>query len=276
MSLLMAVFATWGLMQIAFKGLLQTRWSWLGNLTFHKWESNFFLYPTDGGPGPHFISTAIMMVLLPSLLSWVAQRSFPALRISAAHWREYLLLLLLMWSELVLFFALGRDATYGNWGFALLIAVPPLLLVIGLPRVPQPLTTPAPISATWFYLLLVLAWLLVVLSKSTIAAGFLFNFLFVGFAEEYAYRGVFQQVFQRALGDHKRCGISRANVCTAALFALMHNPTLAPEKLPWLLYTFTGGLAFGAIRDRTDSWFASGLAHSTLGFAYLAAVLLRS
>lgn len=275
-SLLLFVVATWVLMQITFHGLLKTRWAWLGNASFHKWESNFFQYPTDHGLGPHFISTTIFMVLLPSLLSWFALRSLPPLRISVAYWRDYALLLLLMLSELVLFFALGRDATYARWTYALLIAVPPLVLLAGMHHVPCPQTQPVGIPAVWFYLLLVLSWLLVIFSKSPIVAGFLFNFLFIGFAEEYAYRGVFQPVLQRALGDRAWYGITLANLSTAALFALMHNPTLAPEKMPWLLYTFTGGLAFGLIRDRTGSWFASGLAHSMLGFAFLAAALLRS
>jgi membrane protease YdiL (CAAX protease family) len=68
-------------------------------------------------------------------------------------------------------------------------------------------------------------------------------------------------------------GISWANLLAAILFAWSHNFALDPQQLPWLLFTFAMGLAFGIVRERTGSWFAPALAHAANAFYWLYVML---
>jgi membrane protease YdiL (CAAX protease family) len=57
------------------------------------------------------------------------------------------------------------------------------------------------------------------------------------------------------------------------LFAWSHNPSLDPQQLSWLLFTFSMGLALGMVRERTGSWFAPALGHGANAFYWLYVML---
>jgi len=128
----------------------------------------------------------------------------------------------------------------------------------------------AGISGGWLLVSMLLGWVFVVYFKpDAIIAVFIFNLMFIGFAEEYAFRGVIQGYLLDTLPSHTLIGISSSNFISAALFALIHNPSLSAENLPRLLTTFSMGLAFGVARELTGSWFAPAMAHGANAFYFL-------
>ncbi|WP_326535951.1 JDVT-CTERM system glutamic-type intramembrane protease [Pseudorhodoferax sp.] len=95
------------------------------------------------------------------------------------------------------------------------------------------------------------------------------NIVYMGLAEELAFRGVVQGlVAMRRPG--RWCGLSHANIATAVLFTLLHNPHFDPDLFPWYLYLFPMGLLLGLVRDKTGSWLAAGIVHAAMIPAWVA------
>jgi membrane protease YdiL (CAAX protease family) len=98
---------------------------------------------------------------------------------------------------------------------------------------------------------------------SSMSISLLTNIVFIGLAEELAFRGVIQGVLEKHWRG--KIGIfSHANIITAILFSLMHNTTFDPEIFPWYLMLFPMGLFFGLLRDKTGSWLAPGIVHASI------------
>jgi membrane protease YdiL (CAAX protease family) len=106
------------------------------------------------------------------------------------------------------------------------------------------------------------------------------NFLFIGMAEELAFRGLIQGYLLTRLRGYF-LGVSTANWITAALFAWIHNFYLDTNLLPWMSFTFPMGLVYGIIREKTGNWTISGISHglmipSLYAFAKLGALEMPS
>jgi membrane protease YdiL (CAAX protease family) len=261
-----------------FGGLTARDWHTLWSQPFSVWEGTFFAYPAEDGWRPHYLTSLLCMVLVPTLASRLLRRSLPSLVVNAAHRWDYLAILTFAIIDLAFFHFLGRDETYGDLLKAATLTIPSILFLAFIGRVRLPgRGAEHRLSGGWLLVSMLLAWVFVVIAKPDVTvAVFLFNLLFIGFAEEYAFRGVIQGYLLDHLSYRTLIGISWANLITAALFALMHNPSLSPEKLPWLLSTFAMGLAFGVARERTGSWFAPAVAHGANAFYFLIVMLIEA
>jgi membrane protease YdiL (CAAX protease family) len=95
--------------------------------------------------------------------------------------------------------------------------------------------------------------------------------VFSGFGEEFLWRGYVQSRLNRAFGRPWRLfGIQfgAGLIIASLLFGVQHalntyKPALGLASLSWgwALSTFVGGLMFGAIREKTGTLLAPGIAH---------------
>jgi membrane protease YdiL (CAAX protease family) len=177
--------------------------------------------------------------------------------------------------NLVLFHLLGQDETYGDWGKAATLAVPFVVFIWLMRRLPVPEKLGGHrLFGGWLIGVMLAAWTFVVVAKpGSIGTMFLYNLLWIGFAEEFCFRGVIQGYLLERCPGRVWWGISKANVVAALLFAWSHNPSLDPQQLSWLLFTFSMGLALGMVRERTGSWFAPALGHGANAFYWLYVML---
>ena len=100
---------------------------------------------------------------------------------------------------------------------------------------------------------------------SKLASGFVFMFVFVGFGEEFLFRGYFQSRLNKAFGRPFRfCGIpwGPGLIIAAVLFGLLH-PLAQHGSRPWAwsLWTAVAGMTFGMLREKSGSIIASAIAH---------------
>lgn len=84
--------------------------------------------------------------------------------------------------------------------------------------------------------------------------------LLSGFAEEYLFRGALQEKF----------GLWAA----ATVFAVIHWP-VNRNFLPWPFVAGAAGLAFGFLREGTDSLWAPAVAHAAVNYANLRRITAR-
>jgi membrane protease YdiL (CAAX protease family) len=89
--------------------------------------------------------------------------------------------------------------------------------------------------------------------------------VFVGFAEEFMFRGYIQGRLNRAFGKpYHKLGLSFGwgLLFASLLFGLMHALSPGnPLHWPWGLWAFVGGICFGIIREKGGSFLASALVH---------------
>ncbi len=89
--------------------------------------------------------------------------------------------------------------------------------------------------------------------------------IFVGFLEEFFFRGYVQSRLNDVFGrPYQLAGVSigLGLFISAVLFGLLH-PLTALEGLPWpwAVWTATGGILFGFIREKSGSVLACAIAH---------------
>jgi membrane protease YdiL (CAAX protease family) len=105
-------------------------------------------------------------------------------------------------------------------------------------------------------------------SVSDLLTRAVYVLLFVGFLEEFFFRGYVQSRLNDSFGRpyslfNTHCGLGL--VLAAAVFGLLH-PIMSPEGTPWpwALWTTVMGLVFGFIREKTGAVVASGIAHGVI------------
>jgi membrane protease YdiL (CAAX protease family) len=90
--------------------------------------------------------------------------------------------------------------------------------------------------------------------------------IFVGFLEEFFFRGYLQSRLNDAFGrPYQVAGIAFGVglVASAVIFGLIHPLTsIGGTPWPWALWTATGGLVFGLLREKSGSAVAPAIAHS--------------
>jgi len=104
-----------------------------------------------------------------------------------------------------------------------------------------------------------------------IVSTVVWQFVFSGFGEEFAFRGYFQSRLNQAFGRPMRLlGVQfgAGLIIAALLFGLWHadntyDPVIGLSSLSWgwAFSTFAAGLFFGALREKTGSLVAPGMAH---------------
>lgn len=263
-----------GAMEAA-SALLTHSWSFFGNRSFSGWEGLHFGYPEVEGWRPPYLKHFVTKVLIPALIGLLLLRSFPPVVVSPLHKRDYVAVLLFQAVVMIIFHLMGQGESYADVGKAFAVAIPGFAFVWIVRRLPVPgKDADRRFSGGWLVPIMLVAWGFVVLVRpGAIVTMFLFNLLAIGFAEEYAFRGVIQGYLLARCPGPGWLGISKANWVTAVLFAWMHNPSLDPQQVPWLLFTFAMGLAFGEVRERTGSWLAPAVAHGANAFYWLYVML---
>lgn len=89
--------------------------------------------------------------------------------------------------------------------------------------------------------------------------------IFVGFLEEFFFRGYLQSRLNDAFGRPYQFAdipFGAGLLLSAAIFGLLHPLTsLEGIPWPWAVWTATGGLLFGLLREKTGSVVAPAIAH---------------
>lgn len=100
------------------------------------------------------------------------------------------------------------------------------------------------------------------------ASGVLISLVYIGFAEEFMYRGYLQGRLNQAFGKSfsiMSFSFGWGLIIAALLFGLSHVITPPnPWHLPWGIWTFAAGLCFGIIREKGGSFLASALVHGII------------
>jgi membrane protease YdiL (CAAX protease family) len=213
-----------------------------------------------------FLHWALKPVLLPAIALLVLRRRLPEIRFQPQQWPHLLFAVGCAALAVLAFGKLGFDETYSNWRLALPIAALSAICVPFAQRLGAVAGGTA-LSIWWYFGLCGIAfciwptWLSAV--PVTPLGNMVMNFLFIGMAEELAFRGViYGYLLPRLPG--RFAGISYVNWITAALFAWIHNVYLAPDHWPWLSFTFAMGLLFGVLREKTGSWLIPGIGHGSM------------
>lgn len=122
-----------------------------------------------------------------------------------------------------------------------------------------------PFSSTSLALLIGMGAIFLLHDFSAIASRVLVMVLFVGFLEEYFFRGILQSRLNACFGrPWSVWGVQfgAGLVITAVLFGLFHPlSSSAPFPWPWAVWTGATGIVFGLVREKTGSVLASALVH---------------
>jgi len=219
---------------------------------------------------------------IPALVIWVTRRNWTDYGVSLVHWptnldigiKAFLVALIPMVFGLGGATQLGLDANQVSGG--LFVAV---MEVIGLALMVWILNRQKPVKSgrrnVISILLLLLLPILVALAMGrlsvVIVSTVIWQFVFSGFGEEFAYRGYFQSRLNQAFGRPMRLfGIQfgAGLIIASLLFGLWHafntyDPAIGFSSFAWgwALWTFVAGLFFGVIREKTGTLVAPGVAH---------------
>jgi membrane protease YdiL (CAAX protease family) len=173
----------------------------------------------------------------------------------------------------LLFPAIGLlGSTHEKWPGALLLTIGVTVATVLAVRRTASLDTREPLAisaaGTGAYLLMLIFGLLTCFAfnqVSGIAARAVQMLIFVGFLEEFFFRGYLQSRLNDAFGRPYRVAgvaIGPGLFVGAAIFGLLH-PLTSPGGIPWpwALWTAGGGLLFGFLREKSGSVVAPAVAH---------------
>jgi membrane protease YdiL (CAAX protease family) len=100
---------------------------------------------------------------------------------------------------------------------------------------------------------------------SGVLVGIVQKLIFVGFLEEFFFRGYLQSRLNDVFGrPYEFAGVAfgAGLLVSAAIFGLLHPlSSLEGTPWPWALWTGAGGLAFGFLREKTGTALAPAIAH---------------
>jgi membrane protease YdiL (CAAX protease family) len=103
---------------------------------------------------------------------------------------------------------------------------------------------------------------------STIAVRIVAVLIFVGFLEEFFFRGYLQSRLNRDFGRpfrFRNVDFGVGLLLSATIFGLSHPLSVADSTpWPWALWTAAVGLAFGFVREKTGSVVPSALLHGAM------------
>ncbi len=219
---------------------------------------------------------------IPALVIWVTRRNWAEYGVSLVNWptnlavgiKAFLVAFIPMVFGLGGARQLGLDTNQVSGG--LFVA---MTEVIGLALMVWILNRQKPVKSgrrnVISILLLLLLPILVALAMGklsvVIVSTVVWQFVFSGFGEEFAYRGYFQSRLNQAFGRPLSLfGIQfgAGLIIASLLFGLWHafntyDPAVGVSSFAWgwALWTFVAGLFFGVIREKTGTLVAPGIAH---------------
>jgi uncharacterized protein len=221
-------------------------------------------------------------IAVPAFLIWLPRRNWAEYGVSLANWPTNLDIGIkaFLVAFIPLAFGLGGAMQLGldinQLGGGLFVA---LMEVIGLALMVWILNRQKPVKSgrrnVISVVLLLLFPILVALARGrlsvVIVSTVVWQFIFSGFGEEFAFRGYFQSRLNQAFGRPMRLfGIQFGVglIIASLLFGLWHadntyDPAIGFSSLAWGwgLWTFVAGLFFGVLREKTGTLLAPGIAH---------------
>jgi membrane protease YdiL (CAAX protease family) len=221
-------------------------------------------------------------VAIPALIIRLTRRSWAAYGISSVDWQTNLDIgikaCLVRFIPYVFGYGgatwLGLDSNRISGGlFVALMEVIALAVMVWVLNRHKPVKSGRRNLITTLLLLLVPVCVALAMRKLSVAivSTVVWQFVFSGFGEEFAFRGYFQSRLNQAFGRPLRLfGVQfgAGLIIASLLFGLWHadntyDPAIGFSSLAWgwALSAFAAGLFFGAIRERTGSLVAPGLAH---------------
>ena len=252
--------------------VMQTVVGFWTSTTILQWEKQHLGWSYVGG---------LILVGLPALVLWLTRRNWAEYGVSLANWRTNLEIG--MKGYLVAFIPyvfgwliapdLGLDPLRlgGVWiAFSEAIALALMLWMMSRQKAVGSARKNVTIASLCLCLPIVMALAMGELN-TVIVSTVLWQLVFSGFGEELLWRGYVQSRLNQALGRPWRLfGIQfgAGLIIASALFGVQHalntyKPALGLASLSWGwgLSTFVGGLMFGAIREKTGTLLAPGIAH---------------
>ncbi len=222
------------------------------------------------------ITLLVLVGLLASLVTfnwWLRTTPVGHWQGQHLHWNYAFHMIFILLPLLLVGFNRSRASSYGltmsNWRMDLLVGVALAIPLFALPFVADILFGTLTLTPE---------------AAPRIANTLLFQFLFVGFAEELLFRGLFQGELNRVFGRPFSIGSTRFGfglLATSLLFGLVHllnpfNPIIGKLSLDWGSFAGTTLFALfaGLIRERTGGLIAVTLFH--FGFGLFPAMFVVS
>jgi membrane protease YdiL (CAAX protease family) len=220
-------------------------------------------------------------VAVPALIIWLSRRNWAAYGISSENWPTNLdigikafLVAFIPMVGLGGAMQLGLDVNQVSGGlFMAMMELIGLALMVWILNRQKPVRSGRRnvLSIVLLLLLPVLVALAMGRLSLVIVSTVVWQFIFSGFGEEFAFRGYFQSRLNQAFGRPMHLfGIQFGVglIITSLLFGLWHadntyDPAIGFSSLAWGwgLWTFVAGLFFGVIREKTGTLVAPGVAH---------------
>jgi membrane protease YdiL (CAAX protease family) len=221
-------------------------------------------------------------VAVPALIIWLPRRNWAEYGVSLANWRTnldigikaYLVAFIPLVFGLGGAMQLGLDTNQVSGGlFVAVIEVVALAVMVWILNRQKPVKSGRRNVITTFLLLLLPICVALAMRKLSmvIVSTVVWQFVFSGFGEEFAFRGYFQSRLNQAFGRPMRLfGIQfgAGLIIASLLFGLWHadntyDPAIGFSSLAWGwgLWTFVAGLFFGVLREKTGTLLAPGIAH---------------
>jgi len=224
----------------------------------------------------------LLWIAVPALLIWLPRRSWVEYGVSLANWQTNLDIgikaFLVTFIPLVFGLGgamqLGLDTNQVSGGlFVAMTEVVALGVMVWILNRQKPVKSGRRNVITIILLLLLPIVVALAMGKLSvvIVSTVVWQFVFSGFGEEFAFRGYFQSRLNQAFGRPVRLfGIQfgAGLIIASLLFGLWHvdntyDPAIGFSSLAWGwgLWTFVGGLFFGVLREKTGTLLAPCLAH---------------
>ena len=225
---------------------------------------------------------ALILVGIPVLVVWLTRRNWAEYGVSSANWQTNLSVGMkaFLVAFIPLVFGLGGAKALGlninQVSGGLFVA---LTEVVGLAIMVWILNRQKPVKSGRRNVIAILVLLLLPIGVAlamgklsvVIVSTVVWQFVFSGFGEEFAFRGYFQSRLNQAFGRPVRLlGIQfgAGLIIASLLFGLLHafgtyKPEIGFSTLSWgsALWTCVAGLFFGVIREKTGTLVAPGIAH---------------
>jgi len=227
-------------------------------------------------------SGMLWWVAIPALIIWLTRRRWAEYGVSSANWQTNLEIGLKAYLVSFIPFAgglggaqaLGLDVNQIGGGlFVALASAIALVVMVWLLNRQKPVNSGRRHLVTTLLLLFLPILVALAMRKLSVAivSTVAWQFVFSGFGEEFAFRGYFQSRLNQAFGRPVRLfGVQfgAGLIIASLLFGLWHadntyDPAIGLSSLAWgwALWSAVGGLLLGAIREKTGTLLAPGIAH---------------
>jgi membrane protease YdiL (CAAX protease family) len=227
-------------------------------------------------------SVMLWWVAVPALLIWLPRRNWAEYGVSLVNWqtnldigiKAYLVAFIPLVFGVGGAMQMGLDTNQVSGGlFVAMVEVVALAVMVWILNRQKPVKSGRRNVITTFLLLLLPIVVALAMSRMSlvIVSTVVWQFVFSGFGEEFAFRGYFQSRLNQVFGRPVRLfGIQfgAGLIIASFLFGLWHadntyDPAIGFSSLAWGwgLWTFVAGLFFGVLREKTGTLVAPGLAH---------------